>query len=381
MASPTQLLLTALSHIRLLFPFLRPQKFYSRLLARRLITGSSVSEYAETTMISGLKQICGFEYVNKLSRMFTDITISAEMNDSFKEYCASRSTGLKFDFSIQVLTSGYWPLQVSSGVIDSTRGQHLINTFPPLFKVSPGTASVRFPTEVAAVAGTFSEFYGSKHQGRKLQWLHHLGKGELRCNSMRRPYEFSMTSFQMAALIALNDADEVDAEAVESATGMPVSEAEKTLKSLVDSKILIAVAGKPSFKVRELSLPPPSFDVNQSTHNQHQVNASYSSKRLKVKVNAPMAMGAASAAAKEESGATYKGVEEDRKLYLQAAIVRVMKSRKELKHVQLVQEVISQAQSRFTPSVTLIKKCIETLIEKEFLRRVEGQSDKYAYVA
>lgn len=58
-----------------------------------------------------------------------------------------------------------------------------------------------------------------------------------------------------------------------------------------------------------------------------------------------------------------------------------MKARKVLNHVNLVQEVIDQAKARFTPNVPMIKKCIEQLIEKEYLTRIEGENDKYQYVA
>jgi hypothetical protein len=58
-----------------------------------------------------------------------------------------------------------------------------------------------------------------------------------------------------------------------------------------------------------------------------------------------------------------------------------MKNRKELDHTNLVQETIDQAKTRFQPNVQMIKKCIEQLIEKEYLARSSEKRDKYLYVA
>lgn len=56
-----------------------------------------------------------------------------------------------------------------------------------------------------------------------------------------------------------------------------------------------------------------------------------------------------------------------------------MKSRKKMKHVQLVQEVINQVNKRFPPKVSDIKKNIEALLEKEYIERVDN--DEIAYIA
>lgn len=64
------------------------QKFYSKMLAKRLISGLSASEDAEANMISRLKEACGTDYTTKLQKMFQDITLCKDLNESFKDHMA-----------------------------------------------------------------------------------------------------------------------------------------------------------------------------------------------------------------------------------------------------------------------------------------------------
>ena len=54
----------------------------------------------------------------------------------------------------------------------------------------------------------------------------------------------------------------------------------------------------------------------------------------------------------------------DHPLPVQACIVRVMKDRKAMSHNELVQEVIRQLVARFQPAPALVKRRIESLIDR-----------------
>lgn len=82
-----------------------------------------------------------------------------------------------------------------------------------------------------------------------------------------------------------------------------------------------------------------------------------------------------------EKQETRQRVEEDRKPQIEAAIVRIMKSRRVLDHNNIVAEVTKQLQSRFLPNPVVIKKRIESLIEREFLERDKTDRKLYRYLA
>jgi cullin-4 len=83
----------------------------------------------------------------------------------------------------------------------------------------------------------------------------------------------------------------------------------------------------------------------------------------------------------EESKRTQMSVEGDRKHYLDAAIVRIMKARKELSYEQLKMATIEAVKSHFVPEVSTIKLRIQVLVEQDYLKRNEEDMSLYVYVA
>lgn len=82
-----------------------------------------------------------------------------------------------------------------------------------------------------------------------------------------------------------------------------------------------------------------------------------------------------------EKQETRQKVEEDRKPQIEAAIVRIMKARRNLDHNSIISEVTRQLASRFNPNPTVIKKRIESLIEREFIERDQNDRRLYRYLA
>jgi hypothetical protein len=62
------------------------------MLSRRLINHAQASDEAEASMITKLKEACGFEYTNKLSRMFQDMGVSSDLEKAFLDSLTERDS-------------------------------------------------------------------------------------------------------------------------------------------------------------------------------------------------------------------------------------------------------------------------------------------------
>jgi len=322
----------ALNRVMVLFKYIEDkdvfQTFYTTKLSKRLIHGVSASDESEASMISKLKEACGFEYTNKLQRMFTDMSLSKDLTDQFKERMQQSHDDMDINFSIMVLGTNFWPLNAPN------------NDFV-------------IPADIQPTHDRFQKYYQVKHSGRKLTWLWNYSKNELRTNYLNQKYILMTSSYQMAVLLQYNNNDTLSLDELVAATAISKDILTQVLSLLVKAKILI----------------------NEETE-QYDLNPNFKSKKIRVNLNLPI-----KAEVKAESSDVLKTVDEDRKYVIQATIVRIMKARKTMKNQPLIQEVISQISQRFAPKIPDIKKAIDTLLEKEYIERVDGTRDTFAYVA
>jgi Cullin protein neddylation domain/Cullin family len=139
-------------------------------------------------------------------------------------------------------------------------------------------------------------------------------------------------------------------------------EIERTLQSLACGKF------------RVLSKSSKGKEIH--TDDVFSVNADFTSSLFRIKINQIQLK-----ETPQEQSDTHDAVKRDRQFEIQATIVRIMKSRKKIRHAELVAQVIEQTKNRGTLDMADIKKNIDKLMEKEYMEREEGTRDVYNYVA
>ncbi|CAF1119298.1 unnamed protein product [Adineta ricciae] len=317
------------------------QKFYFKLLAKRLVGQLSASDDYEELMITKLKEVCGFEYTLKFQRMFQDMRLSTNLISEFENYCEEKNCNNIVKFSFMVLASNTWPLK--------------------------GLSKFNLPIELIPTFESFTSFYGKKFTGRKLEWAHHFSKGELKMLYTASKNTVQVSTYQMAILLLFNTVDSMTVEAMLDATQIEKQLFLQVLVTLLKSKVLKCPHLRSNGEIKERDIAD-DFCID--------IDLGFKNNMIRFSLHQPIR-----SIEQADAEATTQSIEEDRKMVIQAAIVRIMKARKDLQHSILIQETISQLVSRFIPKIPLIKKCIDILIEKEYLERDTKDRNQYRYLA
>ncbi|KAI0762521.1 Cullin-domain-containing protein [Fomes fomentarius] len=311
--------------------------FYQRALAKRLLLGRSASDDVEKAVLKKLKENYDPEF-GMGDLMFKDLELSREMMANFltnaeKEGDASRLHKL----NVMVLQRSWWPFAARAKNVD-------------------------LPAWMGQDLDAYRDFYRIKHQGHKLDWDHALGTATLKARFKNVEKELSVSLHQAVVLLLFNENDELSVAEIQAQTGLERAELERTLQSLALGRKHVL---KKSTKEKEI-LETDTF----------RFNADFTDQRYQIHINSIQAK-----ETPEETKRTQNSIEQDRKHALDAAIVRVMKGKKELTYEQLKTATIEAVKRHFVPEVTMIKKRIEGLVEQEYLRRDDEDKNRYFYVA
>ncbi|KAJ9474077.1 putative Cell division control protein 53 (putative) [Pseudozyma hubeiensis] len=318
------------------------ERYYKQHLAKRLLQGRSVSDDAERGMMAKLKVESGHGYVAKLQGMLNDMKTSEETMDDFNRTIKNSHRSMPFALSVNVLTSTNWP-------------------------ISAQAPSCTMPDTLMEARRRFEEFYQSKHNGRVLTWHANLGNADVKVAFKTRTHEINLSTFALVVLLMFDNADDGEQTLsyadIARTTNIPDLDLQRTLQSLACAKFRI------------LTKNPKGREVGKD--DTFTFNSAFTCPLARFKIQQI----AARVETAKERKATNEKVEEERTFLVEACIVRIMKNRKQLSHNELVAETISQLTNRFQPGVGMIKKRIESLIEREYLERTEGERGMYNYLA
>lgn len=284
------------------------EEFYKRLFAKRLLLNRSASSDAEQSMLLKLKEECGPAFTQKLETMLTDISISDEMMKAYttqQAKAALEGNGDAFELSVNVLTQAHWP------------------TYPRI--------DVIIPPELTKATETFQSFYEGRSQGRKLQWAHSLGTTSLIAQFGKAgEKELLVSTFQTVVLLLFNNIGngKLSYSQIQEQTGLEEKELKRTLQSLACGQI----------PTRVLRKEPQGKEVGED--DIFSINEGIKNDRKRIRINMIQLN-----ETKEEQKSTVDRVMFDRELVLQASAVRILKARKQIKHSELLQEVVQSIAS------------------------------------
>ncbi|RKP24523.1 cullin [Syncephalis pseudoplumigaleata] len=330
-----------LEQILVLFRFIEGsdifEAFYKRDFAKRLLLNKSASSDLEKSMLAKLRTECGPGFTSKLEGMFKDMDVSRDLAGVFRQSKWARPFR-DVDLGVNVLTHGIWP------------------TYHPM--------DVILPPIMAEYQDAFKQFYNSQHKNRVLTWQHSLGHCRLRAYFPKGTKELQVSLLQAIVLLLFNDCaidGSLSYRDIHKKTGIAPDELQRTLLSLSCGKSRVLLK----------SSRGPTIDED---NDQFKFNAKFQAELVRIKIN--------SIQMKEtikENEETKERVFQDRQFQVDAAIVRIMKARKRMSHVNLSAEIYEQLKFHIPPRD--LQKRIESLIERDYLERDAEESNVYKYLA
>lgn len=314
--------------------------FYRRGLSRRLLAGKT-NEDGERSMIARFKAEYGAYFTSKLEGMINDMNTSQSLRSKFKETVdESQLEGISMD--VQVLNSLHWPITKSEG------------------------DQINLPKELITCQKKFDDFYQKNTQNRRLTWVYAHSQAQVQLKYGKAKYDLMCTTYQACIMLLFNGSSELAFNDIKTALGLSNDDLAMCIEPLC------ALPGKFKILTKDGDAKQVNFDDTFKWNDD--LPKAKPPRRIPV---APTS----GRANRQETQTTNKAVQEERKYKIDAAIVRIMKARRRLHINDLMAEVMQQLLKYFKPEPKMIKRCIESLIEREYLDREEDDTNTFRYLA
>ncbi|CAA7015680.1 unnamed protein product [Microthlaspi erraticum] len=296
-------------------------EFYREKQARRLLFDRSGGEEHESCILTKLKQQLGGHFTSKMEGMVTDMTLAKDQQLCFEAYlntCVATKPGI--DMTVTVLTTGFWP--------------------------SYKTSDLNLPSEMIECIQVFKAYYELRTSHRRLMWIYSLGTCHVLGRFSARPVELIVSTYQAAVLLLFNNTERLTYHEIVEQLNLSHEDVVRLLHSLSCAKYKI------------LKKEPMSKTISRT--DVFEFNSNFTDRMRRIKVSLPPM---------DERKKVLEDVDKDRRYAIDAAVVRIMKSRKVLPHQQLVSECVALLSKMFKPDIRMIKKQIEDLISRDYLER------------
>ncbi|KAF1860702.1 hypothetical protein Lal_00000115 [Lupinus albus] len=308
-------------------------EFYRKKLARRLLFDRSANEDHEKSILTKLKQQCGGQFTSKMEGMVVDLTLARDKQTGFEKYLLdNQHVNPGIDLTVTVLTTGFWPSYKSS--------------------------DLKLPPEMVKCVEVFKDFYETTASHRKISWIYSLGTCNINGNFEPKTIELIVSTYQAAALLLFNTTDRLSYSEIMTQLNLTNEDLVRILHSLSCAKYKI------------LKKEPNTKTI--SPNDTFEFNFKFSDRMRRIKIPLPVV---------DERKKVIEDVDKDRRYAIDAAVVRIMKSRKVLGHQQLVVECVEQLSRMFKPDIKAIKKRIEDLISRDYLERDKDNQNTFRYLA
>ncbi|KAL4338674.1 hypothetical protein AHAS_Ahas12G0233800 [Arachis hypogaea] len=310
-------------------------KYCRKNLARRLLFTPDANEEQERILLSMLKQQLGGNFPLNMERMVNDMILARECQSQFLKHLHNKKIqNLGMDITVTVLTTGSWPT----------------------YK----TFDLNLPSMMIKCMEVFKRFYDLRYgrKTRRLRWIYSSGTCNVNGNFEPKIIELIVSTSQAVILLLFNNADRLSYSEIMTRLNLSHEDAGRLLHSLSCSKYKI------------LNKEPNTKSI--SPNDIFQYNSKFTDKMRRIKI--PITQ-------HEDKRKMVEDLDNDRQYTIDAAIVRIMKSRMVLDYQQLQSECVEMLSPLFKPEIETIKKRIEHLIATDYLERDRDNQNIFKYVA